>query len=119
MPKVKRRFSLFAVASLFLASTVCGILDDPTIDRSYENLTLYHACFATNCPICGAQYHAQDETLSLQDGIARASDELCATLTLAYALAWQRLDLAHRDATPTASPPETSPATLDALPLRI
>lgn len=107
MPNFKYRFLLFVVAGLFLASTVCGILDDQNIDRSYQNFTSYHACFATNCPICGAQYQAQDETLSLQHGIILASDELCTTLTLAYDLAWHRLDFACADVEPAASPPAT------------
>ncbi|MFN3385725.1 MAG: hypothetical protein ACK42Y_03960 [Candidatus Thermochlorobacter sp.] len=119
MPKVKHTLSRFVIASLFLVSTVCGILDDQNIDRSYQNFTHYHACFATNCPICGAQYQVQDDTTPLQKGIVLASDELCAVLSLHYTLSWHRLDFACEAILPNLSPPDPRPQDQTTTPLRI
>ncbi|MCS6989335.1 MAG: hypothetical protein NZM06_07445 [Chloroherpetonaceae bacterium] len=119
MPTLAHRLAFLAVASLFLASTVCGILDDRSIDRSYLNLTDYHACFATNCPICGAQYQAQNQTSSLQNSIVLASDEMLATLTLADETASQTLNFSSENVSPDSSPPKKPLSTLAALPLRI
>ncbi len=119
MLKVKHTLLRLIAASLFLVSTVCGILDDKNIDRSYQNFTDYHACFATNCPICGAQYQLQDDTTPLQKGIVLASDELCATLSLTYTISWRGLDFACEIILPNSSPPNQPPQNKADIPLRI
>ncbi len=104
MPNFKHRFSLFAVVSLFLASTVCCILDDKWIDHSKLNYAHTHECFATNCPVCGAQYQPQFETQHLQKGILLVSNEICDMLVLAY-----QITLPEQEPFPTTSLPEISP----------
>lgn len=71
-------------AILFAASTVCCIVDDKWIDHSVLNYAHTHACHATNCPVCGAQYEAQFDSQHVQKAIALASDELSAWLDFSY-----------------------------------
>ncbi|MFQ3599116.1 MAG: hypothetical protein SNJ55_00390 [Chloroherpetonaceae bacterium] len=82
MKTISQCIVLFVTATLFAASTVCCIVDDRWIDHSVLNYAHTHACHATNCPVCGAQYQAQFDTQHVQKAIALASDELCAMLSL-------------------------------------
>jgi hypothetical protein len=92
-----KRHTLFGLlATLFVASTVCCILDDKNIDRSKPNYTDFHACYATNCPVCGSQYQAQFETERLQKGIALDSDSICQSLEVAYQNTWLNIDFPHQ-----------------------
>lgn len=84
MKTVSQHIVFFVTAMLFAASTVCGIIDDKTIDHSVLNYAQKHECYATNCPVCGSQYQAQFDTQHLQKFIALASDELCAMLSFFY-----------------------------------
>jgi hypothetical protein len=118
--QTKRHIFYGLLATLFVASTVCCILDDKNIDRSKPNYTHFHACYATNCPVCGAQYQAQFETERLQKGIALDSDSLCQILDIAYETTWHNLDFPHQRSAHCildchSSPPFSSTST----PLRI
>ncbi len=96
MTNTTRHIFFGLLTTLFVASTVCCILDDKNIDRSKPNYTDVHACYATNCPVCGSQYQAQFETEHLQKGIALDSDSICQILDFAYQLTWHNLDFPHQ-----------------------
>jgi hypothetical protein len=89
MKRLQEHIVLFLTATLFAASTVCCILDDKWIDHSKLNYAHTHECFATNCPVCGAQYQPQFETQHLQKGIQLVSDEICDVLVVAYRITEQ------------------------------
>jgi hypothetical protein len=88
-----KRHTLFGLlATLFVASTVwIKTLTAP------NPITLdFHACYATNCPVCGSQYQAQFETERLQKGIALDSDSICQSLEVAYQNTWLNIDFPHQ-----------------------
>lgn len=85
MQTLWKRIFFFVTAILFATSTVYCVVDDKVIDHSVLNYAHKHACYATNCPVCGSQYQAQFDTEHLQKAITLASDELCAWLLLCYA----------------------------------
>lgn len=103
MKKLQQHIVLFLTATLFAASTVCCILDDKWIDHSKLNYAHTHECFATNCPVCGAQYQPQFETQHLQKGILLVSNEICDVLAFAY-----QITLHEQEPFPTTSLPEIS-----------
>jgi hypothetical protein len=96
MTNTTRHIFFGLLTTLFVASTVCCILDDKNIDRSKPNYTHFHACYATNCPVCGAQYQAHFETERLQKGIALDSDSMCQSLEVAYQNTWLNIDFPHQ-----------------------
>lgn len=119
MKTIQQRIFFFVTATLFAASTVCCVLDDVWIDHSAPNYAHKHDCHATNCPVCGSQYHAQFETERLQKDIFLASDELCATLSLLYATSFREQEPTHNLFARDASPDQPIPLQPSPAPLRI
>jgi hypothetical protein len=94
--QTKRHIFYGLLATLFVASTVCCILDDKNIDRSKTKLHRLSRLLRNELPVCGSQYQAQFETERLQKGIALDSDSMCQSLEVAYQNTWLNIDFPHQ-----------------------